>query len=130
MIAEQGLNDQVMLLGVRSDMENIYPAFDVLALSSAYGEGFPNVLIEAMACGVPCVATDVGDSRAIVADTGVVVPPGDSEALMQGLRIVTEGAGSERHGPRARQRAIDQYSIDRVCLLYETLYGELAKRKQ
>jgi glycosyltransferase involved in cell wall biosynthesis len=107
-----------------------HPAFDVLALSSAYGEGFPNVLIEAMACGVPCVATDVGDSRAIVADTGVVVPPADSEALMQGLRIVTEGAGSELLGPLARQRAIDQYSIDRVRLLYETLYGELAKRKQ
>lgn len=127
MIAEQGLNDQVVLLGVRSDMENIYPAFDVLALSSAYGEGFPNVLIEAMACGVPCVATDVGDSRAIVADTGIVVAPRDPGALMQGWDAVSR---SESLGGRARARVEDQYSIDRVRLLYERLYGELAGREQ
>jgi glycosyltransferase involved in cell wall biosynthesis len=130
MIAERGPTERIILLGARSDMENIYPAFDVLALSSAYGEGFPNVLIEAMACGVPCVATDVGDSRAIVADTGIVVPPGDPHALMRGWDTVTTAAQSERFGDRARSRVLEHYSIDRVCLLYETLYRELSTPSQ
>jgi glycosyltransferase involved in cell wall biosynthesis len=130
MIAELGLENHVSLLGVRADMENIYPACDVFALSSAYGEGFPNVLIEAMACGVPCVATDVGDSRAIVADTGIIVPPRDPDALMRGWNAVTAASRTEPFGDRARKRAVDQYSIDRVCLLYETLYYELFRRKQ
>jgi glycosyltransferase involved in cell wall biosynthesis len=130
MIAERGPTERIILLGARSDMENIYPAFDVLALSSAYGEGFPNVLIEAMACGVPCVATDVGDSRAIVADTRIVVPPGDPHALMRGWDTVTTAAQSERFGDRARSRVLEHYSIDRVCLLYETLYRELSTPSQ
>lgn len=128
MIAGLRLRGCVTLLGVRSDMQDIYPSFDALALSSAYGEGFPNVLIEAMACGVPCVATDVGDSREIIGDTGIVVAPADPGALMHGWRTVTETPGL--FGNRARQRAIDCYSIDRVCRLYETLYGELPRGKQ
>lgn len=130
MIAELELKNQVSLLGVRSDMENIYPAFDILALSSAYGEGFPNVLIEAMACGVPCVATDVGDSRAIVADSGIIVPPRDPDALTQGWNTAIAFSRTEPFGDRARKRAVDEYSIDRVCLLYEALYRELSRRKQ
>jgi glycosyltransferase involved in cell wall biosynthesis len=128
MIEELGLKDRVSLLGTRSDMQDVYPAFDMLALSSAYGEGFPNVLIEAMACGVPCVATDVGDSRAIVADTGIVVPPRDPDALMRGWNAVAAGCRSGPLGECARARAVDQYSIDRVCLLYERLYHDLSGR--
>jgi glycosyltransferase involved in cell wall biosynthesis len=124
MVGEAGLHDRVRLLGARDDMQDVYPAFDTLALSSAYGEGFPNVLIEAMACGIPCVATDVGDSRAIVADTGVVVPPRDPDALVCGWETVTSAGRSL--GERARARAVDHYSIDRVCLLYESLYQELS----
>jgi glycosyltransferase involved in cell wall biosynthesis len=126
MIAERGLADRVILLGARSGMEDVYAAFDVLALSSAFGEGFPNVLIEAMACAVPCVTTDVGDSRAIVADTGIVVPPGDPDALMRGWEAITGAAHPGQFGGRARTRVLEHYSIDRVCLLYETLYRELS----
>lgn len=129
-IAGLGLQDRVSLLGARGDMENMYPAFDALALSSAYGEGFPNVLIEAMACGIPCVATDVGDSRAIVTDAGVVVPPRDPGALVRGWSTVTDAAQSEQFGAHARARAVDQYSIDRVCLLYERLYREFSGQEQ
>jgi glycosyltransferase involved in cell wall biosynthesis len=128
LIAQVELINQVHLLGVRNDMEAVYPAFDVLALSSAYGEGFPNVLIEAMACGVPCVATDVGDSRVIVADTGLIVPPGDADALARGWTIATAASEARMMAQRARARAVDQFGIDRVCLLYETLYRELSQR--
>ena len=130
LIAQARLTDQVHLLGVRNDMESVYPAFDVLTLSSAYGEGFPNVLIEAMACGVPCVATDVGDSRAIVADAGLIVPPRDPEALARAWNTVATGPMSETMSKHARARAADQFGIDRVCLLYETLYRELSQRDQ
>jgi glycosyltransferase involved in cell wall biosynthesis len=126
LIAQVGLTDHVHLLGVRNDMEAVYPTFDVLALSSAYGEGFPNVLIEAMACGIPCVATDVGDSRAIVADAGLIVPPQDPDALARGWNTATEPAVSENLGRQARARTVDQFGIDRVCLLYETLYRNLS----
>lgn len=127
LIAQAGLTDRVHLLSVRNDMEAVYPAFDVLALTSAYGEGFPNVLIEAMACGIPCVATDVGDSRAIVADTGLIVPPRDPDALARGWNIAMSPA-SQMMGQQARARAVDQFGIDRVCLLYETLYRELSQQ--
>ncbi|MBX9775412.1 MAG: glycosyltransferase [Xanthobacteraceae bacterium] len=127
LVAQAGLTDRVHLLGVRNDMEAVYPAFDVLALSSAYGEGFPNVLIEAMACGIPCVATDVGDSRAIVADTGLIFPPRDPEALARGWNMAMSPE-SQMMGQQARARAVDQFGIDRVCLLYETLYREISQQ--
>jgi glycosyltransferase involved in cell wall biosynthesis len=85
-IATLQLERHVILLGRRPDMANVYPALDILTLCSIYGEGFPNVLAEAMACGVPCVTTDIGDSAEIVGDCGVIVPMRDPEALGRGWR--------------------------------------------
>ncbi|MGH7892295.1 MAG: glycosyltransferase [Thermodesulfobacteriota bacterium] len=79
-----GLGDLILWAGVREDMPSVLNALDVLC-SSSHSEGFPNVIGEAMACGVPCVVTDAGDSALIVADLGTVVPPGDPAALAQGL---------------------------------------------
>jgi glycosyltransferase involved in cell wall biosynthesis len=75
------LTDKVVWHPFLDDMPSAYKALDICCSSSAYGEGTPNCVIEAMACGVPCVVTDVGDSRLIVNDLGIVVPPKNPEAL-------------------------------------------------
>lgn len=81
---ELGLKDRLIWAGVRSDINAVYNALDLSTLSSAFGEGYPNVVGEAMSCGKRCVVTDVGDAAWIVGDTGVVVPIGDPERLVEG----------------------------------------------
>ena len=124
LIARHDLGDRVMLLGKRDDMTTIAAALDVLASSSSSGEGFPNVVGEAMSCGVPCVVTDVGDSAYVVGDTGLVVPPRDPAALAQALsRLLDAGEAHRKElGARARQRVIEQFSLQSVVRQYENLY--------
>lgn len=78
---ELGLVNRLIWAGAREEIESVYNALDVMVSSSAYGEGFSNVIGEAIACGVPCVATDVGDSSLIVSSAGMIVPPNDVSAL-------------------------------------------------
>src|SRR5205085_5231832 len=101
-IGAQGLTDRVVRLGDRRDLERLYLAFDIVTLSSAFGEALPMVLGEAMACGIPCVATDSGDASLVIEDTGVVVPPRDPAALAAGWqRLVALGpVGREALGER------------------------------
>ncbi len=115
------------LLGRREDMPRLAAAFDIASSASAFGEGFPNVLGEAMACGVPCVATNVGDSALIVGDTGIIVPPKDPAALAVGWRniLATSRAEREQLGLLARQRVEEKFSLTAVVKRYENLYSEL-----
>ncbi|MYE01252.1 MAG: glycosyltransferase [Alphaproteobacteria bacterium] len=127
-IAAAGLSGRFVRLGLREDIPRLQAALDVAALSSAFGEGFPNVLAEAMACGVPCAATNVGDSAAIVGDTGLVVPPGDPEALAGAwAELRSEGRDARAaRGAEARRRISERYSLAAMIDAYRTLYGELA----
>jgi glycosyltransferase involved in cell wall biosynthesis len=79
------LDEVVRWIDHESDLSPVYSGFDALCLSSAYGEGFSNVLAEAMACGVPCVATDVGDASRILSSADYLVPPRDPDALAGAL---------------------------------------------
>lgn len=85
MIEDLDLQDHVDLLGSRRDIADIYSALDVNVLASAYGEAFPNVIAEAMACGTPVVATDVGDSSTILGPHGALIAPKDPDALASAI---------------------------------------------
>ncbi len=112
------------LLGRRDDLDWIYPAMDVNVLSSLGTEGFPNVLGEAMACGVPCVATDAGDSGLVVGDTGRIVPPRDSGALARAIMELLAMSEEDRRrlGRAARQRIEERFSIEAIAARYDMLY--------
>ncbi len=116
--------DRVHVLGVRADIPVVTAALDIASLSSCFGESFPNVIGEAMSCGVCCVVTDVGESAQLVADTGCVVPPRDPAAMASAWRSLLELSEEERTrlGARARERIVEEFSIERVASLYESLY--------
>ncbi|MGA9774277.1 MAG: glycosyltransferase [Blastocatellia bacterium] len=118
---------RVHLLGERSDVSRIAAALDIAVLSSAYGEGFPNVVGEAMACGVPCVVTDVGDSAFVVGETGRAVSPRNASVLARAMRELIEMGAQSRHelGRAARQRVMENFSIEAIARKYESLYQHL-----
>ena len=124
LVRECGLGAQVSLLGARTDVPALVAGFDVAALSSAWGEGFPNVLGEAMASGVPCVATDVGDCSWVIGPHGVIVPPRHSEALANALgRLLDLGPDARQQlGLAARARILQHFSLQEVVAQYETLH--------
>lgn len=124
-IEATGFRERFHLLGQRSDVREIYGVSDI-ACSSSIGEGFPNVVGEAMAHGVPVVATDVGDSARIVGDTGHVVPPRDVDQLASALlSLVTDSADRLARGIRAVRRIERLFGLDRMVEAYERLYDTL-----
>ncbi len=121
-----GLGESFIWAGPRSDMSEIYNALDVLVLSSS-GEGFPNVVGEAMACGVPCVVTDVGDAARIVGDTGIVVPARDPEALARAIEAMLEDPDRASRGRAARRRIEEQFSAERLVAATEAALERLVE---
>jgi len=124
-----GLARRLIWAGERSDMPAVHNALDIGTSSSAYGEGFSNVVGEAMACGVPCVATDVGDSAWIVGETGQIVPAKDSVALAKGwqtLLKLSEG-GRKALGQAARKRILSQFTLEHLIKSTEAVLRGLLK---
>ncbi len=127
-ISQAGVIANTHLLGLRGDAPALMAALDVLVSSSSYGEAFPNVLGEAMACGVPCVVTDVGDSAYIVGDIGQVVAPGDMAGLAVAMKSVLSRSAVARRSlaGQARARVAENFEIVQVVKRYEAFFEDLA----
>jgi glycosyltransferase involved in cell wall biosynthesis len=130
MISEEGLGGSVHLLGRRADMPRIQAALDVASSSASSGEGFPNIIGEAMACGVPCVVTTAGDSAEITGRWGIAVEPGDAAAMAAGWRSIISMDPEARAalGRECRERIVGNYDIGSVTARYEVLYLGMAGR--
>lgn len=126
--SELGLEKLVLWAGTRSDMPQVYSSLDLFTSSSAWGEGFPNVIGEAMACEVPCVVTSVGDSADIVDSCGVIVPPSSPESLSGGWERALEMNKSET-GVNSRRRIVNQYDVELMISKTEEIYSRLLEGK-
>jgi glycosyltransferase involved in cell wall biosynthesis len=123
--------NRFIALGERTDAYEVMQAMDILCCSSAWGEAFPNVLGEAMALGIPCVATDVGDSAEIIGNTGRIVPPSDVEALANSMLEMLAMSQEQRMllGSSARSRVETKYDLSDIVTQYGELYKTLSKKK-
>ena len=121
----------VSALGLRRDVAQLVPAFDIAVLASSFGEGFPNVIGEAMACGVPAIGNDVGDVTNVIGDTGKIVPQRSPDKLAKAIEeLITEDAESRTHRKMAsRNRIINHYGLDAMNARYLALWDELAGKQ-
>ena len=131
-IGDLQLESRVIPMGTVGNMPLFFQGLDLATLSSIRGEGFPNVLGEAMACGVPCVATDVGDVRHILGDTGTLVPPAAPDALADAWSSWIKAGPNWRsqQGQQARQHITRQYALSAIVQSYEALYCRLVTDRQ
>jgi len=129
LISQLELNKRVHILGERADIPQIMAALDLYVSSSSAYESFPNVVAEAMACGVPCVVTDVGDSAEIVGKTGIVVKTQDAEAIASACTALMELPEEQRIALQAaaRERIESLFSLRTITNRYEQLYDDYAK---
>jgi glycosyltransferase involved in cell wall biosynthesis len=123
-IVSTGFPERFHLLGQRDDVPRLLAALDVLISSSCFSEGFPNVVSEAMASGVPCIVTDVGDSAHIVGKTGRVIPPGQPmETARAGLEFAQAGRQLlQCWGIETRRRILENFSLTQMVNRYQDLY--------
>jgi glycosyltransferase involved in cell wall biosynthesis len=126
-IAQTDCASRLHLLGERHDIPLLTAALDIAVSCSLFGEGFPNTVGEAMACAVPCVVSDVGDSAFVIGETGLTVAPGDTAALAEAmLRLLRMPAGERAAlGQKARARMLENFSLPVVVKKYEALYASL-----
>ena len=131
LIDKKGLSDRVHLLGRRNDIPSVMNGIDLFVLSSV-SEAFPNVLNEAMACGTPCVSTDVGDASIILGDTGWVVPPKNSESLANSvIKALKEKESNNdlwlQRGDACRQRIVEKFNLQKMIKKYTEVWMSFDK---
>jgi glycosyltransferase involved in cell wall biosynthesis len=122
-VAQLGIAAHVRWVDGCDDMPAVYNSLDIATLASV-SEGFPNVVGEAMACGVPCVVTDVGDAALIVGETGVVVPPGNARALAAGW-LMALATDTPMQRAQQWQRIVQHFSMQRMVQHTESVLGAL-----
>lgn len=126
MVEKTDLQNYIKLLGRRNDIPAIMNALDVHVLSSSFGEAFPNVIAEAMACGTPCVTTDVGDAALIVGDTGWIVPLSEPDALFQAIsHAIAEMQDEEKWVKRktaCREQVVNNFSIEKMIDSFHSVW--------
>jgi glycosyltransferase involved in cell wall biosynthesis len=126
LVDRYNIKDRLIFLGQRQDIPAVMNGIDIHVLSSL-GEAFPNVLAESMACGTPCVSTEVGDAALIVGETGWIVPPQSPEGLANGMFealrcFVSDKAKWNLRKLHARERVVDNFSIDKLVYSYTSLW--------
>jgi len=128
-LRHERIAEQCHLLGPRSDIPRLTASLD-LQVSSSMTEALPNVIGEAMACGVPCAVTDVGDSARLVGDTGRVVPPGNASALAAAcIDLLDQPPAAQRLlRARCRRRILEHFSFDQMVSQHFALWGEICGR--
>lgn len=131
LLTAAGIAGQVILAGPRLDIADVMPALDLHILPSAFGEAFPNVVAEFMACGTPCIVTDVGDAAFMVADTGWIVPPSAPDRLAELIAAAMKEARSSDNGSwkyrkhQGRQRIIENFAIDVMYRKYRSVWSSI-----
>lgn len=127
LIHDYDLQGKILLLGQRRDIPSVMNALDLHVLSSL-GEAFPNVLSEAMACGTPCVTTDVGDAALIVGDTGWIVAPRDSAelacALKEAVSAISDKSAWAKRQLAAREHIVSNFCLEKMVQSYNEVWKE------
>jgi glycosyltransferase involved in cell wall biosynthesis len=128
-IDSAGIRERCHLLGMRHDVSRLFSGVNI-ATTSSRSEAFPIVVGEAMACGTPCVVTDVGDSALIVENTGKVVAPEDPRALAEAWRSLIDAGPAVRRrlGIAARSRVERHFALPAIVQSYQSIYAQLATR--
>lgn len=127
-IKNLGLNRNVRLFGQNDNVVKIFNGIDLFVQSSSYGEGFPNVVAESMACKTPCVVTNVGDSSFILGDTGWIVPPNNPFKLAKSIQTAFNEIGKKKwiiRGDRSRSRIKKNFNINKMINSYNQLWKDV-----
>jgi len=124
-----GLEGHCHLIGLQREMPAFYAGLDIAA-NSSLSEAFPLAVGEAMACGIPCVVTEVGDSPAMVSETGRIVPPREPALMASAWRQLIEDGPEVRQnlGSSARERVITHFSVTQFAQRYQSLYRNVGNR--
>ena len=128
-VNQLGLSEHVLAVGERSDIPAVMNAIDIHILSSAFGEAFPNAVAEAMACGTPCISTDVGDASLIIGQTGWICEPRNpnalASALVDALNQLNDAETWRTRKADARARIVDNFTIDQMVSGFTGVWDDM-----